>query len=85
MNFKNIGEHPKTVNEAVDRLLLILTDAEKEEIKTMAKDDLIFLHFNLGVQVRNAFGLKSDNTTLLGGRCADDVSMEIIDVLWNKL
>jgi len=85
MNLKNIGEHPKTVDEAVDRLLVILTDTEKKEIKSMVKDDLIFLHFNLGIQIRNGFGLNSDNTTLLSGRCADDVSMEIIEVLWNKL
>ena len=43
MNFKNIGEHPKTIDEAVSRLLIILTGDKKAEIKTMAKDDLVFL------------------------------------------
>jgi len=85
MNLKNIGEHPKTIDEAVDRLLVILTDDEKAEIKTMAKDDLVFMHFDLGVQIRNAFGLNDNNVALLGDRCADDVSMEIIEALWALL
>jgi len=29
--------------------------------------------------------LNGDNVALLGNRCADDVSMEIIKALWNKL
>jgi len=84
-NLNNIIEHPKTVDEAVKRLLVILTDDEKWEIKTMAKDDLIFLHFSLGIQIRNAFGLNSGNTTLLNSRCPDDVSIEVIEVLWKRL
>jgi len=51
----------------------------------MAKDDLIFLHFSLGIQIRNAFGLNSGNTTLLNSRCPDDVSIEVIEVLWKRL
>jgi len=85
LNLSNVGEQPKTVDEAVSRLLIILTDDKKAEIKTMAKDDLVFMHFDLGVQIRNAFGLNGGNTGLLGDRCADDVSMEIIEKLWEKL
>ena len=45
MTFKNIVEHPKTVNEAVNKLLVILTDDDKEQIKVSPKNDLIGFHF----------------------------------------
>ena len=85
MNFNNIVEHPKTVNEAVNRLLTILTDTDKEQIKASVKNDLIGFHFNLGKDIRNSFGLNSDNTILLDNRSADDVSMGIIEELWERL
>ncbi|MEO1887072.1 MAG: DUF6794 domain-containing protein, partial [Methyloprofundus sp.] len=52
---------------------------------SMAKDDLVLLHFSLGKDIRNAFGLNGDNAVLLGKRCADDVSGDIIEALWEKL
>ena len=66
-------------------MLTILTDAELQEIKSMAKDDLVLLHFSFGKDIRNAFGLNGDNAVLLGKRCADDVSGDIIEALWEKL
>ena len=86
MNLKNIIEHPKTINEAVNRLLVILTDIEKEQIKALTKDDLVLLHNNsFGKDIRNAFGLNDGNTALLGHRSADDVAMKIIEELWRRL
>ena len=64
--------------------MTILTDEEKQSIKSMVKDDLIMLHFSLGRGICNMFGLNSDNTVLLDNRCADDVSMEIIERLWGN-
>ena len=85
MNLKNIIEHPKTVDEAVDKMLVILTDDDKEQIIASTKDDLVCFHFSLGKSIRNSFGLNSGNAKLLGNRCADDVSMEIIEKVWMKL
>ena len=85
MNLKNIIEHPKKINEAVNRLLVILTDTEKEQIKTLPEDDLVLLHFNLGTDIRNAFGLNDDNTALLSNRSADDAAMKIIEELWETI
>jgi len=85
MNFKSIIEHPETIEEAVNRLLAILTDAELQKIKSMAKDELVLLHFSLGKDIRNAFGLNGDNAVLLGKHCADVVSGDIIEALWEKL
>lgn len=85
VNLKNIIEHPETVKAAANRLQVILTDAELNKIKSMPKDDLILLHFSFGKDIRNAFGLNGENTALLGNRCADDVAMDIVEELWEKL
>ena len=73
------------VSEAVNRLLVILSDVEKEQIKALSEDDLVLLHFSLGKDIRNAFGLNDGNTALLGNRSAGDVSLEIIETLWGTM
>ncbi|MBU2571135.1 MAG: hypothetical protein KJ725_14125 [Gammaproteobacteria bacterium] len=50
-------EPPMTVGEDVDRLMAILSGEEKLMIALMPEDDLIDLHFSLGLAIRNAFGL----------------------------
>ena len=85
MKFKNIIEHPKTINEAVNKLLVILTDQEKEQVKGLPEDNLVLLYFSLGRDIRNSFGLNSGNTALLGQRSADDAAMKIIEELWKRL
>ena len=66
-------------------MLTILSNQNKEKFKTLPEDDLILLHFSLGKDIRNAFELYDDNTALLKGKYADDVSMEIIEAIWEKL
>jgi hypothetical protein len=57
---------PKTVAEAVDRLLdKELTEENIEKIRHMKKAELIDLHFGLGMWVRNNFGLLQGNNGLL--------------------
>jgi hypothetical protein len=56
---------PRTIAEAVDRLLLTLSQDEKGEIAAMPEGDLLNLHFGLGTSVRNKFGLWRENHTLL--------------------
>ena len=85
MNFNNIVESPKTVDEAVEKLLTIHTDDEKEQIKASPEEDLVLLHFSLGRDIRNTFRLNNGNTVLLRNRSADDVSMEIIEALWKTM
>ncbi|MBT3812531.1 MAG: hypothetical protein HOE45_08595 [Gammaproteobacteria bacterium] len=46
---------------------------------------MILLHFSVGKYVRNEFGLNDGNTVLLDDRCADDVAMDIIELLWKML
>ena len=44
---------PRTIAEAVDRLLLTLSQAVKEEIAAMPEDDLLDMHFGLCLWIRN--------------------------------
>jgi hypothetical protein len=80
---------PETVDEAVDRLMMVLDDEQKIDIATLQEDDLIYLHFNLGMAIRNAFGLHHADSKLLAS-CntvihPDDVSELIIKALWEQL
>ena len=54
----------------------------------MREDELIELHFGLGLSIRNAFGLHDADSKLFrdcGVDNADDASSVIIKALWNKL
>jgi hypothetical protein len=80
--------------EAVDRLMVILEDDHKAAIAFMQEEDLINLHFGLGMAIRNAFGLHEqgnklltscNNNELYNSVHPDDASEVIIRQLWNKL
>lgn len=79
---------PETVDEAVERLMTVLEDKEKSEIRSMTEDDLIDLHFSLGMAIRNAFDLHVPWSKLLAS-CSvahpDDASGMIINKLWTRL
>jgi len=81
-------KRPKTVEEAVDLLLMLLSDDNKQNIKNTSEEDLVLLHMGLGASIRNEFGLWKDNKELLkacGKECPDDSSSVIIKALWKKL
>ena len=86
--FQEIIKTPETVNDAVDLLMRILTDEQKNEIAALQEDNLIDLHFGLGLAIRNAFGLHDLNSKLLAGcgtKHSDDAAGVIIDFLWEKV
>ncbi len=56
---------PKTVDEAVERLISDLDLKSRMKIASMDLDDLVNLYPNLVVYFKNAFGLWSGNTKLL--------------------
>lgn len=85
---------PKTINEAVGRLITDMKLKDKTTIANMTEEELILLHANLGVFIRNTFGLWEDNKELLESCCsiiqtddlsADNASDIIIEELWKKL
>jgi hypothetical protein len=79
---------PKTIDEAVNFLLNVLSQEEIEAIRRTPGNDLAALHFPLGMRIRNGFGLWDDNTGLplaCGASHPDDASTTIIKALWEKL
>ena len=82
---------PMTCDGAVTRLTTQLPESEKENLAAMKRSDLILLHHGFGTGIRNEFGLWGGNLALIqscsGKRNAhpDDVSMIIIERLWDSL
>jgi hypothetical protein len=56
-NFQQNIRTPETVAEAIDQLLMVLDSEQKATIAAMRQEDLVNLHFSLGMAIRNAFGL----------------------------
>ena len=85
---------PKTVDEAVDRLIEDLDLSDKVEIANMNLDYLVNLHPHLHVYFKNAFGLWSGNTELIEScraiskepvRDENDATSVILGILFKKL
>jgi hypothetical protein len=70
------SDMPRSVQEAVGWLTLNLSQAVKDELASMAEDELIDRHFGLGAWIRRIFNLhKSGNKPLLAdcqGVCDGD-------------
>ena len=70
---------------------MVLDDEQKIALATLQEDDLINLHFSLGMSIRNAFGVglhHADSKLLASCNTAihpDDVSEVIIKALWEQL
>ena len=85
---------PKTVEEAVDRLIGELSLKDRTTISNLTEDELINLHINLGEYIRNEFGLWFANKNLMASCCTiakldkiheDTASTIIIEELWERL
>jgi hypothetical protein len=77
---------PSTVDEAVERLIVILSDSDKRTLANTPEQDLIDLHFSLGLAIRNGFELHRPYSRLvIEYGTADDASMQIIYQLWKQL
>jgi len=85
---------PKTIHEAVERLIAEMALKDKVVIANMTYDELADLNSNFGAYIRNAFRLWSGNHELMES-CrfvsknkklnVDEASFAIIDALWEKL
>src|SRR4051794_17260026 len=56
---------PKTTEEAVNRLLKELTPASLEIVRRTSERDLIDFLFDIGLHVRNEYGLNRGNDKLM--------------------
>ena len=85
---------PKTIHEAVERLITEMALKDKVIIANMTYDELVDLNSNLGAYIRNAFRLWYGNRELMES-CrfvskntqlnVDEASFAIIDAMWEKL
>ena len=84
--------YPKTIDEAVDKLLSEMHNRLKKEVANSAEEDLVG-NFNLGLgtYIRNAFGLWYYKNLELLRNCGsenmhpDKVSSVILKALWTHL
>lgn len=79
---------PKTVDEAVTRILSTMPEKDRKIIRNTAEDDLIQFHHGWGTGIRNSFGLWRGNKVLMEDCKSDhpdDASMVIIFALWKRL
>ena len=87
--WSSIPAYPCTVEEAIERLMAVLTDEEKAEIRAMGEEELNKLHHGLGTWIRRDFDLLWDgNKALMRAtreRDAHGASHVIIKALWERL
>lgn len=85
---------PRTVAEAVDRLVEEFDDRQKAEVALTFKTALYLLHFSLGSHIRKTFGLWTPDSPLRRdcGRTSgrddlppDEASDVIVEALWERL
>jgi hypothetical protein len=85
---------PRTVDEAVDRLIEEFDERQKAELALTFKTALYLLHFGLGSHIRKTFGLWAPESplrrdcSLASGRCdlpPDEASDVIVEALWERL
>ena len=80
---KVVDERPASIDEAVERLLVIVPKAVQEHVKNMKFDELIQAHHGLGRKIRNSFGLWQGNCP--DGVHPDTYSGQITEAFWRRL
>ena len=82
---------PKTIDEAAEALLTLLSSEQKAQLRALNRDGLVGTHFGLGMFVRNKFALWDPESPLTKPPAAepnahpDDVSVRIVERAWNAL
>ena len=81
---------PVTLEEVVRDLLPRITPYEKLNMMFTKKDHLDYLHFGLGLWIRNRYGLWRGNEKLILSACGfpchpDEASAKIIEAVWQAL
>ena len=88
------GYLPKTVDEAIEKILSIISHKDAVIIANMDCDDLSTLQFSLGTYIGREFGLWSGNLDLLNSGASIDGDPDfhpdfapsvIIEKLWERL
>lgn len=85
-----MSDVPTTLAEVIDAEILLMSDQDKLNIIAQSKDDLIQYHHSWGQYIRNHYRLWHDSLLAqhlkaLGHEHPDDMSMVIIEAIWDKL
>lgn len=81
---------PTTVEDAVRDFVLHSPAEAKTRLRDLKKEDLILLHFGLGMRIRNRYGLWAGNDKLIISACGepchpDTASTKITEAIWQEL
>ena len=85
---------PKTVEEAVQHLISVLSLREKTDLTNMEENELMYLDTSIGNFIRERFGLGSENIELMESCQSmsgeddfheDSATFIIVTALWKKL
>jgi hypothetical protein len=84
------AEWPMTIQDSVRDILSHMTTEEKARIRSAKERDLIQLYLDLGVGIRNRYGLWRGNDRLILSACGypchpDDAALKIVEALWREL
>lgn len=85
------GDHPRTVDQAVEKLLSELSEDDLALVRSTPHEELGIFHMSLGMHIRNEFGFSRGNFRLLlsiGKLEAvhpDYASHHIVVALWEHL
>ena len=90
-----MAQAPRTVEDAVNRLISELTPEMRSAMIVMSREQLVELHFGLGMAIRNGYGLHDPDSPLMDDaveklgltylRDPDIVSGKIIERAWHAL
>ena len=86
--FTGRDDWPRSLDEAVDRLVANLSEDDKRLLRGVAKQEVIRFHHGWGTGIRNDFGLWSGNRALLrscGASFPDQASLVIMEAVWQRL
>ena len=74
-----------TKYDIADLVIEKLDDGQRLQIAETPEDELIMLHFGLGTWIRNQWLWGIQYGHMVEGRYPDDVSMDIIRLVWSIL
>jgi hypothetical protein len=88
MTLTNKKQWPETIDEAIRILDSVLSDKDKEDIRGAIRNDLGSLYQELGILIRDEFGLLKGNDALITATLEIDAylaTMTIICEYWLHL
>ena len=90
-----MAEPPRTLEEAVERLIAELTPEMRTAMIVMSREEVAGVHFGLGMAIRNGYGLHDPDSPLMDDaveklglgylRDPDVVSGKIIERAWRAI